>query len=103
MELQLRNTQNEANVLQQFSHCLTEVINWMTSFKLKVKNAKTEIIMYGTSQQLSKVNISNINVGGCEVKCVDQVRDLGFLMNSKLNSDHQFSKNSKLPISSFEI
>ena len=31
----------------------------------------TEIILYGTKQQLAKVNISGVIVGGIEVQCVD--------------------------------
>ena len=34
-----------------------------------MNNYKTEIILYGTKQQLAKINISSVNVGGNDVKC----------------------------------
>lgn len=62
----------------------------MTKYKLKINNSKTEIIIYGTKQQLAKVNISSVQVGGTYVKCVDHVRDLGVLMNNCLSFDDTF-------------
>jgi len=97
------NQQNEELVLQQLNICLKDVINWMTTFKLKMNNSKTDIIMYGTSQQLAKVNISSIDVGGCQLKCVDQVRDIGVLMSSTLHFDSHIRKNAKFLIYSSEI
>ena len=49
-----------------------------------MNNFKTEIILYGTKQQLSKVNISSVNVGGIDVNGVDHARDLGVLMENNL-------------------
>ena len=53
----------------------------------KLKKVKTEIILYGTRQQLAKFNASGVNVGGINVKCVDHVRDLGVLMENNLSFD----------------
>lgn len=68
----------------------------MTKFKLKMNNSKTEIIMYGTKYQLAKLNISSISVRGCEVKCVDHVRDLGVFMDSTLNFDTHIRKKCQI-------
>ena len=59
----------------------------MIQKKLKMNNSKTEIILYGTKQQLAKFNASSVNVGGIDVKCVDHVRDLGVLMENNLSFD----------------
>jgi hypothetical protein len=64
---------------------------WMTKFMLKMNNSKTEIIMYGTKYQLAKLNIPSVSVGGCEVKSVGHVRDLGVYLDSTLNfDDHNY-------------
>lgn len=57
-----------------------------------MNNSKTEVIIYGTRQQLSKLNIFGVNVGGCDVKCVDHVRDLGVHMSNTLNFDNHIQK-----------
>ena len=86
-KIQAGNSQNETTILQQLDNCLNDIIRWMTSFKLKMNQSKTEIIMYGTRQQLAKLNITSVNVGGCDVKCVGHVRDLGVIMTNTLNFD----------------
>ena len=63
-----------------------------------MNNSKTEIIAYGTSQQLAKVKISGVNVGGCFVKCVDHVRDLGVIMDRNLNFDRHYHIRKKCQI-----
>lgn len=76
--IQAGNSENENFVLQQLSSCLSNIITWMTTFKLKMNNSKTEVILYGTRQQLAKLNISCINAGGCEVQCKDHVLTWAF-------------------------
>ena len=57
-----------------------------------MNNYKTEIILYGTKQHITKVNISIVNVGGIDVKCVDHVRYLGLLIESNLSFDRHIRK-----------
>ena len=73
------NAQNQANVLKQLNKCLREILEWLTMYRLK-----TELILYGTKQQLAKVKIPSINVVVVEVKCVNHVRDLWVLMENTL-------------------
>ena len=95
---QAGNLHEEAIVLQHLNECLADIINWMTSFKLKMNNSKTEItsIVYGTKQQLAKVNLTSVDVGGCTVHCVNKVRDLGVLMNNALNFDRHIQKKCQI-------
>lgn len=46
-------------------------------FKLEMDNSKTEIILYGTNEQSSKMSTSKLNVGGCDPEWVKNVRNLG--------------------------
>ena len=84
--------ENESSILNQLQNCLENINSWMTTFKLKMNNSKTEIIAYGTKQQLDKLNITDVSVGGCKVTCVDHVRDLGVHMTSTLNFDLHIRK-----------
>lgn len=88
--------QNEFSIIQHLNNCLDDIIIWMTKYKLKMNNAKTEIIAYGTNQQLDKLNITSVTVGGSEVKCVDHVRDLRVYMTSTLNFDLHIGKKCQI-------
>ena len=95
-KLQSENYQEETTVIQQLNSCLIDIIQWVTTFKLKMNQSKTEIIMYGTRQQLAKLNITSVNVGGCDVKCVNQVGDLGVIMTNTLNFDCHIQKKCQI-------
>ena len=60
-----------------------------------MNSSKTEIILYGTRLQLSKVKIDEINVGGVNVKCVDSVRDPRVWMENTLSFDRHVAKKSQ--------
>ena len=96
--IQAGDAQNQANVLKQLNECLKEILQWMTMYKLEMNNSKTEIMLYGTKQQLAKVKIPSVNVGGVEVKCVDHatVRDLGVLMENILSFDRLIRKKCQI-------
>ena len=90
------NSEQENTTIDNLESCLSEVGKWMAQNKLKMNNSKTEIIIYGNKQQLSKVNINSLNVCGSVVKCADSVRDLGVWMQSSLNFDLHIQKKCKL-------
>ena len=94
--LQAGDAQSETIVIKLLSECLQDIIFWINQKKLKMNNSKTEIILYGTNQQLAKVNISSVNVGGIDVKCVDHVRDIGVLMENNLSFDRHIRKKCQI-------
>ena len=50
---------------------------WMDHNCLKMNDFKTEFIMYGSRQQLSKINTSNIDLNGVTITKSDSIRYLG--------------------------
>ena len=64
--------------------------------KLKMNNSKTEVIIYGTSQQLQKTNIDHLHVGGVKVECVTSVRDLGVWMQNNLSFETHIKKKCQI-------
>ena len=75
------NSDVEASIKSELETCLQDIIRWMTENKLKMNSTKTEIIVYGSKQQLAKNGLDHLSVGGVDVACVDSVRDLGIWMN----------------------
>ena len=96
LKFQAGNPDSVSMVLDQLDSCLNDIITWMTTFKLKMNQSKTEIIIYGTRQQLDKLNITSINVGEVNVTCVDHVRDLGVTMTNTLNFDQHIQKKCRI-------
>lgn len=48
--------------------CLIDVNMWMNQNRLKMNNAKTEYIQYGSKKQLAKCSVLNLNVNGAIVE-----------------------------------
>ena len=82
---------NQENTLSALEDCIFDVRAWLLSHKLMFKDSKTEFLVIGTPQQLSKVEIGHVNVGGVKINAVDSVRNLGswFDKSSYIPLDHQ--------------
>ena len=68
---------NQKSTLAALEECISDVRAWLVSHKLLFKDTKTEFLVIGTPQQLSKIEIGSVNVGGAQIKSVDSVRNLG--------------------------
>ena len=64
-------------------------------------NDKTEFMLLGTTQQLTKVDISSITVGESVVNTKPVVRNKGSCFDSQLSMSTHISKLSSLPQLSF--
>ena len=84
--------EGESRVLKQLDSCFCDIVGWMTKYKLKMNQSKTEIIIYGTKSQLAKVNIKSVKNGDTNMKCVGNVRDLGVIMENNLSFNKHIKK-----------
>ena len=64
----------------------------MSSNMLKINEDKTEFIIFGTRQQLAKMNAIHICIGDTLVALVDYVQNLGFFMDKFLKNGHHVNK-----------
>ncbi|CAH3026481.1 unnamed protein product [Porites evermanni] len=48
--------------------CISDILTWMLTDKLKLNDDKTEFMLIGTKQQLSKVNIDCLNYPSLKLK-----------------------------------
>ena len=60
--------------------------------KLLLNNEKTEFLVIGSQQQLSKVNISSITVGNSAIMKSSVVRNLGSYIDDKLSMNSHINK-----------
>ena len=67
----------------------------MLTDRLKLNDDKTEFMLIGTKQQLSKINIDSLTVGSIDVAPVTVARNLGTWFDSNLNLQGQIHNTCK--------
>ena len=83
---------NRDSAIKQMELCIKEVRQWMLVNKLKINDNKTELIVIGGRQQLSKLNVSGVTVGCDLITPVKSVRNLGVIFDDNLKMDKQVDK-----------
>ncbi len=87
LEFSANSLLSQQVAIETMEKCLVDVKTWMLSHKLKMNDSKTEFLIVGSWQQLAKVRYDSIQVGGCTVKAVDSVRDLGAYLDKHMSMD----------------
>ena len=64
--------------------CINKIRQWIKSNYLKLNDDKTEFLLFGSHQQLSKINTEHINVGDSSFATVSQAWNLGSIFNSSM-------------------
>ena len=68
------------------------VCSWMANNKLKMNEDKTEVIKIGTLNKLKKASSPDtLSVMNCQVQFVENVKNLGFSLDSTLSFDFHIS------------
>ena len=78
---------NQKQAVTAMENCIHDIRQWMLQDKLMINDAKTEFLVIGTQQQLSKLTISNIRVGDVTISSSIHVRNLGSWFDSRLCMD----------------
>ena len=81
----------------QLEKCIKEIKMWMNSNGLKLNENKTELIVFGSTSMLSKINAHNISlcVGENNIQSVNKVRNLGVIFDSNMSFNNQISNISR--------
>ena len=72
-------------VQSEVTACIHDVLDWMTSNKLKLNTDKTEVMPAGTSSQLKLIDTNSANIGGTDIKFKDSVKYLGVNIDQTLS------------------
>ena len=86
------DTFSEVEAVSAMQKCICDVRAWMREDQLMLNDDKTEFLIIGTRQQLSKVSIQSINVGQAEVSSVVSARNLDTCFDTHLNMGTQITK-----------
>ena len=79
--LSFKPSKDKENCIRRLEMCISEIREWMIVNKLKLNDDKTEFIVFGSRQQLSKIGGVSINIGRVQVQPEDHVRNLGYHMD----------------------
>ena len=63
--------------LQSMGACISDICLWMRTNFIKLNNEKTELIVLGTRQQLSKVGEISIMIGNDTISTIPSVQNVG--------------------------
>ena len=73
-------------------NCIDDIRSWMEHHKLLLNDEKTEFLVIGTRQQLSKVNIFSITVTISAIMKSSVVRNLDSYIEDKLSMNSYINK-----------
>ena len=73
--------------LKSIENCVADIRAWMLSNRLLINDSKTEFIIIGLKQQMSKININEITVGESTIEPVEAVQSLGMWFDSHMSMD----------------
>ena len=74
--------------------CIDEITIWCASRRLQLNPTKTELIWFGTTASLKKIEDTSpkLNVGSDVIKPINVVRDLGVLFDHELSMKQHINK-----------
>ena len=81
----------EADTAQSLSDCLNKVKEWMNSCHLKMHSNKTEIILFGSWQQLKKCRLTAPEVCAETIPYNESIKYLGVLTDHNTHLHHHYS------------
>lgn len=81
-----------SSAISILENCIEDIRKWMFTFKLKINDSKTEFMIIGNRQQLSKVQIDSIKVGNDNIVPVSSVRNLGVMFDKNMSMNTHVAK-----------
>jgi hypothetical protein len=80
---------DEAISLEKLEKCLEEVKTWMAANWLKLNDSKTEFIIFGSKQSLSKVQTTSVSLGESEITPSTSVKSIGAHLDATLKMEKE--------------
>ena len=80
------------DAVKGMEECITDVRAWLVSHRLMFSDMKTEFVIIGSHQQLSKVTIYSVKVGDSEIKPIESVRNFGAWFDKRMTINVQVGK-----------
>ena len=83
---------SQTDAIQAMERCIEDIRHWMVSHRLLLNDEKTEFLLIGTRQQLSKVEPLPLRVGTMDIGPLNCVRNPGAWFDSMLSMETHINK-----------
>ena len=85
------NVMKASQALDKINVCISDIRRWMILNKLKINDAKTELIVFRSPMLKHDLSDLSVNVGGNLIRPSVKVRDLGVILDRTLSFDDHIS------------
>ena len=89
------NEQAHDEALFAMEQCICDIRNWLTRSRLLLNDDKTEFLVIGTRQQLSKLKSTVVDVGEHSIEPSVSVSNLGTIFDNSLSMNEHINKTCK--------
>ena len=93
---------DESKCIHDLQHCMGEVQGWMEGNQFKLNSDKTEFILFGLRQMLSKCITTNIEVNGHTIDRSTMVKYLGAWLGQELKLKQHITNKCRLAMANIE-
>ena len=87
--------ESEISTVKDLQDCLSSVKDWMDENWLKMNSSKTEIIIFGSRQQLLKNTTNSMCINGDKIEINDCIKYLGVWADHHLTFEHHIKNKCK--------
>ena len=84
----------QVDAVASIEHCIQDIRQWMSQDKLLMNDAKTELLLIDTRQQLAKITTDGITVGHSVIAPQSPIRNPGVWLDSDLSIGDHITKTS---------
>ena len=95
------NRTQEQQTKLRMEHTFSNIKEWMESMCLKLNSEKTGYIMFGSRQQLTKINPELLHAGPDLIELSNKVKYLGSLLDNTLSFDLHVSSKVQKALANF--
>ena len=88
-------TESEIRAVTYLQNCLRSVKEWMDENCLKMNSGKTEVIIFGSRQQVSKTITKSMCINGENIEISDCIKYLGVWVDQHLTFKHHIKMKCK--------
>jgi hypothetical protein len=78
--------------IKKVEECINRIHKWASNNYLKLNSLKTEFIVFGTREQLSKIPTGEIEINNEKYPLKSVVRNLGIFLDSQLQFSHHIDR-----------
>ena len=89
-------TESETTAVTDLQNCPMSVKEWMDENHLKMNNGKTEVIIFGSRQQVSNSTMKSVCINGKNIEISDCIKYLGVWADQHLTFKYHIKMKCKM-------